>query len=286
MSEKDDQQVTDDQATDQNTQVVESAEDNIEDQLLFGDESSEEESDESESPVEEAETTEETSEKTESDEETQETQEEESKDESETPQETEAERSQRFYEMRQEQKRSREQVEKAVNQNYQPQPVDQLTQHFVDQGYDEFQANMLAREEVRSQRESIAEARAEVAELNSKLVSESVQVMHDFPVFDPKSSEYDEGFAKLASDMYMRAANPVTDPKTGAIVQTNLMPHDFYKELHTMRTMSASKAEAKAKKAVSQQIASVSPQSSSAPISVKRGNSMEELEKRLSNVKF
>lgn len=184
------------------------------------------------------------------------------------PQETEAERNRRFYEERQQQKR---QVEQTIDQTYQPQPVDELTQHFIDQGYDEFQAQMLARDEVRNQRDQINEARTEVAELNMQIETEAVQVMHDFPVFNPGTPErpnplYDKDFADKASELYMKAANAVVDPRTGLVVQTSLTPYTFYKQLADMRNSGVSQAQVKAQKAAEQQMAAVAPPVSNAPV--------------------
>jgi hypothetical protein len=180
----------------------------------------------------------------------------------ETPLETEAERAKRFYELRQEQKQHRRAVEQAVSQNYQPQPVEQLVQHFLDQGYTQFEAEMKADSEVRNQREQLQETRTQVAELNMRINTEAVQVMHDFPVFDPTSPEYDKDFANKASAMYERAAGVMKDPKTGVIVATNLTPYEFYKNLADLRASGQTQAQLKAQKAAEAQMARVDAQPS------------------------
>lgn len=172
------------------------------------------------------------------------------------------------YQMAQQriEQRDKRLIEQKIDQNYQPQPVDQLTQHFIDQGYDEFQANLLARDEARSQREQINEARAQVTELNMRLETEAVQVMHDFPIFDPNSPQYDADFAKRASDMYLRASGAVIDETSGLVVQTNITPYEFYKDIIDMRNDGMTQAQIRAQKAAEQQMASVAPPSSSAPV--------------------
>lgn len=185
----------------------------------------------------------------------------------EQPQETEAERAQRFYELRQQQKQvTQKEISNKINQEYKPQPVDQLTQQFLDQGYDEFQATMLARDEVRNQREALNEQRAQIAELNAQIEVEAIQVMHEFPIFDPNSKEYDADFATKAGQLYERAANVQVDPRTGAVTQTSITPYTFYKSLADLRTASTATAQAKAQKAVQAQMAAVEPPTSSKPV--------------------
>jgi hypothetical protein len=184
----------------------------------------------------------------------------------EEPVETEAERKQRFYEMRQQQKREqKELVEKSINQAYQPQPADELTKQFMEQGYSQFEAEMKADNERRNQAEQIREARSQITELNSRMNVESVQVMHDYPVFDPTSPDYDKDFADKASAMYARAAGVQTDPKTGLVVSANLTPYNFYKELEEVRGSGLTKAQVQGQRAAEQQMASVAPPTSSVP---------------------
>lgn len=281
MSEQDNQ--GDDTQANQNTQVEE--ESNLKDQLLFGDESSTTEN------VEEEVTPDETSEPEEKPEETEEKSDQKPEPTPKEEQETEAERNRRYYEQRQEAKRQRQVLEQQVSETYKPQPVDELTQHYIDQGYDEFQAQVLARDEVRTQKEQISEARAEVAELNLQINSEAMQVLHDFPEFDPGTPDkpnplYEKDLAERARARYEQYAKPVIDPRTGLIVQTNLTPYDFFKEEHQTWNSGRAKAEVKAQRNVEEQLASATPPSSSAPIQVKSGNTLPELEKRLVNYKF
>jgi hypothetical protein len=186
-----------------------------------------------------------------------------------SPEELEAERKERnrqFYEQRQaERQQKQRQIERTVDSQYQPQTMAELTNKFMEQGYDEFQAQMLARDERREQQAQINEARTQIAELNMQIETEAVQVMHDFPVFDPTRKEYDKDFAEKASQLYVRAASPVTDPKTGLVIQANMTPYQFYQHLAEMRGSGVSQAQVKAQTAVQQQMAAVTPQSSVAP---------------------
>lgn len=177
------------------------------------------------------------------------------------------ERNRQFYEARQQERQTQQrQIEHKINEAYQPQTVDELTQSYIDQGYDEFQASMLARDERREQQSQINEGRAQVAELNMQIETEAVQVMHEYPVFDPKSEKYDKAFADKASELYNKAANVVTDPKTGFVVKTNLTPYEFYKELAEMRGSGVSQAQVAAQAAAQAQMAAVAPTTSTVPV--------------------
>lgn len=183
------------------------------------------------------------------------------------PEETEAERNQRFYELRQAQKAVKErEVGQQIDQHYQPQSADDLKQRYLDQGLDEFQAEVLARSDASEQRARMAEAREQVVTLNANLNQEAIQVIHDFPVFDPDSPEYDQAFAEKAASLYKAAAAQTVDDKSGVVVSTNIMPYQFYKDLADLRTAGLSQAQIKAQRAAEQQMAAVTPPSSTAPV--------------------
>lgn len=157
-------------------------------------------------------------------------------------------------------------IEQSIDRAYQPQLVDELTNAFIEQGYTQFEAEMLARDERRNQQSQIQEARTQIAELNMQVETEAIQVMHEFPVFDPNSDSYDKDFAGRASALYERAADVQYDPKTNVIVSSKITPYQFYKELAEMRDSGVSQASIKAQKAAEQQLAAVAPQSSAAPM--------------------
>lgn len=278
MSEQDNNQtITDDQTTNSIPD-----QDELTSQLEFEDDSSE---------ATETAGGDDTSEETSESEESNDSQTSEDKEQSENselpPQETEAERNRKAYEMRQEEKRQRQQIERQMDNVYQPQPVDELTQAYIDQGYDERQAQMYARDDVRAQREQIAEARAQVAELNMQINSEAMQVLHEFPEFDPNSPKYDKEFAEMATQKWRRESGSQTDPRTGFVVQTNLMPYDFYKDLHDIHTMGNSRAQMTAQRNLEQQMNSVAPSTSTVVTKAKSKEDKEadELAEALRNVR-
>lgn len=191
------------------------------------------------------------------------------KPEEQKPEDAETERKRHNYEMAQKRIQEREtqkrQVEQTLDQHYKPQAMDELTQKYLDQGYDEFQAQLLARDERRDQQAQLNEDRATVAELNAQRDSEAYLVMQDFPVFNPNSPDYDKGFADKAYQLYALAADEVTDPKSGLVVSSRVMPYNFYKELADMRGSGISQAQIKAQKAAEAQMASVQAPPSNAP---------------------
>lgn len=165
-------------------------------------------------------------------------------------------------------------IDRSIDQAYQPQPLDELTQAFLNQTneygeprYDQFQAEMLARETVREQRAQIAEARAEIRELNAGLQADAIDVVHDIPWLDKESTaNYDKDSAEIASDLY-GALCVTRDPNSKQIIEARMSPKEFYGAIDKIRSAGSASAQLKAQKALEQQLASVAPQGSTAPSS-------------------
>lgn len=115
----------------------------------------------------------------------------------------------------------RQQVEALNAQFYEPQTAEQLQ----EQGLDETQAQI----EALRQQQAINQANQHITSLNSDINMESVQVMHDFPIFDPDSKEFNKDFAAMVNQEYMAASGMTTDQNTGLITQARVLPYDFYK---------------------------------------------------------
>lgn len=170
---------------------------------------------------------------------------------------------------------TRKSVEETVNATYQPQSVDELKQKYIDQGHDEFQATMLAREEVRDQESDISKARAERAELNANLAVEATEVLNTISWLNPKDKEsYDKASSDAAVDLYdqlclTRDTNTevVGDdgkpiPGTGQVIGASMTPKQFYGMLDKIRSSGTETARISAQKAAEEQLAAVAPPSS------------------------
>lgn len=151
----------------------------------------------------------------------------------------------------------REEVTRVNSQVYEPQTAEEL----IEQGYDP----AIARVEALEQRTKMAEYNAQVTDLNANINIESLQVMADYPVFDPDSDQYDKTLADRARDVYEKSAQVQVDPNTGMIVQASVLPYDIYKAFAETSSVGAQKGKVTGQKAAEKMLSSVEPTSSAAP---------------------
>lgn len=140
---------------------------------------------------------------------------------------------------------------------YQPASLEQLQ----EQGMDEATARVTALE----QRTQIAEFNARAADVTASLNTEALQVMHDFPVFDPESPQYDKGLSKLAEGIYTKAAGIQTDPKTGLIYDAAVMPYQIYRSIAQAHEAGASTGKVQGQRASEKMLAATETPTSVAP---------------------
>lgn len=183
-------------------------------------------------------------------------------------------REQRAEYFKQQQAQNRKQIETAVDAAYQPQPVDELTEYYREQGYSDGEAAMLARDDVKEQRAQIAEAKAQISELNMTLATEAMEVVNTTPWLDSTNkATYDEPSANAVSQLYEMLAVE-KDGNTGQIVNAKMTPKQFYSLMDQVRQSGAKEAGAKARKAAEAEMASVAPPTSTTN---KRDTSFDEM---------
>lgn len=134
-------------------------------------------------------------------------------------------------------------------------------EELVNQGMDE---NAAAIEEL-TQKQQMSEFNARVTDMNANLNIESLQVLADFPVFDPTAPEYDADLATRAKAVYEKAAQIQVDPKTGLVVNLNVLPYDIYKAFAETYSGGVSSGQVKGQKSTEKMMASAEPKSSAAP---------------------
>ena len=135
----------------------------------------------------------------------------------------------------------------------------------------------MARVEALEQRDAMREFNAHVTDLNANLNIESLQVMADFPVFNPDAPEYDKSLADRAKRVYEKAAQIQTDPKTGLIVNANALPYDIYKEFAEAAQSSKQAGAVKGQRAAEKNLAAVDPTPNATPAAPKRDPFLEGL---------
>lgn len=130
-----------------------------------------------------------------------------------------------------------------------------------------------AQNEILRQEMEMREFNLHVADLNANLNIEALQVMQDFPVFDPDSSEFDETLRDRVRVLYEQAAQPQVDKRTGLVLKSNIAPYEFYKAFAETHASSGAKSRIEGKiegqKAADKQLAAAETPSSTAPRAAK-----------------
>jgi hypothetical protein len=185
---------------------------------------------------------------------------------------TRAERAAYFQEQKQNTERE---VAQAINLAYQPQEVSELRDAYIEAGYDEGTATLLARGDVQDQQNQINAARAEIAELRSGMEVEATELIHTIDWMNPsKEDKFDSKTLEAGSQLYdtlavtrdertaQRDANGNPIPGTGQIVEAKLSPKQFWGLVNQIREAGAADARLEGQKAAERQMAAVAPPSS------------------------
>lgn len=109
---------------------------------------------------------------------------------------------------------------------YQAKTADEL----IAEGVEPAEARMEAME----QKQELADFNTRVADLNSNMNIESLQVMADFPMFNPGTKEspnpeYNKDLAEMVAGVYERVADVQRDKNTELIIKANVLPYEIYK---------------------------------------------------------
>lgn len=83
-----------------------------------------------------------------------------------------------------------------------------------------------AQYELEQQAKQMDEYNNRLVETNMALINEAEQVLRDFPMFDPNSSEYDKDLAEQAD--HLLDASIIRDPNTGRIIGSQVSPYELY----------------------------------------------------------
>lgn len=163
----------------------------------------------------------------------------------------------------------RQEVERVNAQVYALQTPEEL----VEQGYDP----AMARVEALEQRTQMAEYNAHVADLNANLNQQALEVLRDYPIFNPEAPEYDKALADRAETVYRQAAQLQVDPRTGLTVQANALPYDIYKAFAETAQVGTQKGAVAGQVAAEKNLAAADTVSSSAPKAPKVDNFLKGL---------
>jgi hypothetical protein len=174
----------------------------------------------------------------------------------------------------QERQRTQQQVAAQLDETYGPKTQDQL----MEEGMDAQAAQIEAlRSEI-----AYKEARARVAELNAGLQADAVNVENDFPVFNPKSPDYDEDFAQMVQKSYATAARLQTDESGKIVLNAEIPLYDYYQQMANIYSRGASKGTQQGQTEALQMLSRTEDVGGGAPS--KTGDSLADLEERLGDV--
>lgn len=176
----------------------------------------------------------------------------------------------------QDRQRVKQNVANKVDEVYGPKTKDQL----VKEGLTPEQA------EVQALREEVAfnNRKAQIAEMNATLNMEAVNVMNEFPVFNPnRPDEYDENFTKQVQDAYAIAARLQTD-ENGIVLNAEVPLYDFYQRMANIYSRGATKGSQQGQADMAEMMSRTEPVGSSSSAGVKGEESLEDMEARLGDV--
>ncbi len=139
-------------------------------------------------------------------------------------------------------------VERLTALAYQPKTAEQLQEEGMDAA--------TAQVEALRQEQSVRDYTTHVVELTNDLNMESLQVMQDFPVFNPSSDKYDKEFAEMVATKYVKVSGIESDPRTGNIVKANVLPYEFYETMANVHSRGEQRGQISGKKAAEKQLAS------------------------------
>ena len=108
----------------------------------------------------------------------------------------------------------------------------------MQQGYSEGEALMLARDDVREQRAQIAEASAQITQLNANVQVDAVEARAKYEWMNPESKKFAEGTTKAAAQLYELAT--VKDQRTGQIVDAKMSVSQIASVVEQIREATAS----------------------------------------------
>lgn len=174
----------------------------------------------------------------------------------------------------QQRQRTRNQVAQQIDQVYGPKTQEDL----VNEGMDARDAQI----EALRQEMAYKEQRTQIAEMNATLQAEAVNVMHDMPVFDANSKQYDPSFTAQVERAYQVAARLQTD-ENGIVLNAEVPVYDFYKQMYDIRTGGISQGSQSGQQDALQMLANTESVGGSSSTS-KGPETLEEMEARLGDV--
>ena len=180
----------------------------------------------------------------------------------------------RFQKLANDNKALREQVEKLTSNAYEPQTAEQLSD-IVNPETGEYYTAAQAADVAMEQQLQMRDYNDQITRAQSTISGEAYEVLQEFPMFNPKSEEFDEELAGIAAETLQ--ANLIRDPNIpevgpdgkptgqGMIVDYRQSPKQIYKTLARASGISTAKGQIKGQQATEQMLANADTNTSTAP---------------------
>lgn len=137
----------------------------------------------------------------------------------------------------------------------------QTAEELVEAGVDPGEARIQAME----QREQLRDFNQHVADVNANLNIEAVQVMMDYPIFDPNSTEFNADLSKRAKAVYESVAKMEIDPKTKLTINVAALPYNIYKAFAETYASGTSGGKVDGQRSAEKMLANAEPTGSAKP---------------------
>jgi len=184
-----------------------------------------------------------------------------------------------------ERNRLKDEVQQMTGQVYEAPKAEDLTTQINPETGQEY-TRLEARQEALEQQINLDKYNTQVADAQLTLSSEAMQVLNEFPIFNPDSDQFDEELRDEAADLLeanlIRDPNvPELDPATGQptgkglIIGSNVSPYKLYKTLARANGISQTKGELKGQQNAEEMLANTDAASSNAPPSKPKDPLME-----------
>jgi hypothetical protein len=173
-----------------------------------------------------------------------------------------------------ERQRTRQAVTQQIQQQYRPKTEDDL----LEEGLDPVDAKIQAIREEFDYREQVNQ----IAELTTTVRSDVVNVLSDYPIYNPNSPDYDPEFTKMVDDAYDQAAKLQTT-EDGAILHAEVLPYEHYQRMAQIYQRGTSRGVKQGQDEATRTMSRTETAGSSS--STTRGNeTLEELGERIADV--
>jgi len=140
-----------------------------------------------------------------------------------------------------------------MNQEAYKVPSEQDLQNEINPDTGEYYTTLEAKLTRMEQQQQLREYTEKVTENQLTISTEAQRALHDFPIFDQNSPEYNREIAEQVDQILQQ--NLIIDQKTGQIIGSRISPYQLYKSYDVATKATARKAQIQGQKSVEKMMA-------------------------------